>query len=242
MQITRPIPFFLIGFLCLAGSSLVHAQGAGGGGGGGGGQAPVQQPVEQPVPVDTGDTVSSGTADNEGPVDFDDSADLDFGGDSTNRRNQGFIGATGERIGELGFTGAASDLLGPPLDTEGDGSIGGGVNNQIQLQIPSAGQSGFQAPQPNGVVIVRRSLRARLRPSFYAPTIPATTTISRFSRNFSRQPTTVGLANRFSISIANKTATVSGTVDNADQMNRIIRQLRLQPGVYKIDNRLRVMN
>lgn len=227
------LAFAVIGFV---GSGQVSAQDGGGG-------QPVQPPVQEPVqPPVNGDNSNVDTT-NQAPIDFSEAAELDLGGDGIDRRNQGFIGATGERIiATNGFVGAPSETLGPVLDTASGATFGGGVNDQTQGSVLNPNTSGYQPAQNNGVLIERRGIRARLRPRFASPMISSARIADQFSSNIARQPSAVGLAGRFSISVENKTATIRGTVSTVQQAYQIEQQLRLQPGVYKIINQLQVMN
>ena len=98
-------------------------------------------------------------------------------------RNQGFVGATADRIQESGFIGR-SVLLGSPL-AEG-ASFGGGVNNvdsnQVNIGGTAAGGRGGFGATGNGVQVIRRSMRSRVRPSFDAPKLSQAQVSGRFER------------------------------------------------------------
>ena len=164
---------------------------------------------------------------------------------SENTRNQGFVGATSENIANSDdgfFVGAASDISGPPLT---DGSFGG--TNQFTPST-SGGGGGAGPGGPGGGfnaggttnIITRRNIRARLTPSFYAPRPSAAAVSNRFQSRFNRQPGSNVVGNGYSISVEGRTATVNGSVNSRSDSERIIRQLRLEPGVYNIVNRLSV--
>lgn len=246
LEITRySVRFLLVGTcLGLLLNNPLAAQEGGGGGGGVG--TPVQTPVTTPTTTDTsGDDFSVG-ADSDGNVDFDNAADLDFGTDTTDNRNQGFIGVTSTRIDVQGFVGAGS-VLGPDLSTESEGiSFGGDFadtsgDNAQSAVVPNVTSSGFQAAQSLGSVLVRRDVRARLRPNFFAPKIAPVQVQNQFVSVVSRQPVAQSVIGRFSITVKNKTAYLQGTVNHAAEADYIVRQLRLQPGVYKIVNQLKVV-
>ncbi len=158
-------------------------------------------------------------------------------------RNQGFVGATADRIQESGFIGR-SVLLGSPL-AEG-ASFGGGVNNvnsnQVNIGGAAAGGRGGFGAATNGVQVIRRSMRSRVRPSFDAPKLSEAQVAGRFERRMGLQPSDVASSNRYSVSLKNRTATISGSVGSRAESDRLIRQLRLEPGVYKVVNRLKVVN
>ena len=155
-------------------------------------------------------------------------------------RNQGFVGATAPGITENGFVGAGSQNFGQLAE---GATFGGGVNDGTASSIPSGtgagGAGGFNGANAGGVVI-RSNLRTRLRPAFTAPAIPSPVIESNFNRNLSRQPTAQSLVGRYQVRIENKTAIVTGVVDTQADADRLIRQLRLQPGVYGIVSRLQV--
>ena len=228
------------------GGSIGTAQDGGGGLPPGGGTTP---PATQNPPVNQTPTTTTqaGNAQQGEPVDLTDNP-VELGGNTENLRNQGFIGSTAQKITDLGFTGAASETSGPPLV---DGaSFGGNINSGFNRgSTPSGGggggggfgRGGFTGAGQNGVTIQRkiRAVRARLNPQFTVPQVEPVQIVNHFASNFRRQPANVNVKSKFSVLIENKTATLSGTVGSADEANRIVRQLRLQPGVYKIVNELK---
>jgi hypothetical protein len=160
-------------------------------------------------------------------------------------RNQGFVGATAPGVQSLGFVGAASEATGPPLAP--DATFGGGVNGNSsggaggggRAGAFGGGQQGFGAAQSqNGFSVTRRNLRARLVPDIGARAIAPEAIAYRFQDSLSRLPQTQFSSAQYQISIANRTATVTGFAPSQPEADRIIRQLRLQPGVYQIDNQL----
>ena len=183
----------------------------------------------------SGGSTVSGTGDGVGElgsaVEFDEFED---------NRNQGFIGTTAEKIQESGFVGR-SELLGSPL---ADGaSFGGGVNNvdSNQINIGGTGAGGFGAAT-NGVQIIRRSMRSRVRPNFDAPKLSEAQVAGRFERRMDLQPGDIASSKNYSVSLKNRTATISGSVGSRADSDRLTRQLRLEPGVYKVVNRLKIAN
>ncbi len=170
---------------------------------------------------------------------------------SDDQRNQGFVGSTATKIQTLGFVGAASDSSGPPLAPEA--TFGGGVNGSSpggvgvgggQAGAFNAGQGGFGAVQTqNGFSVPRRNLRTRLVASIDAPVISSATIAERFQNSLSRLPQMqsqpISSSLKYQVTINNRTATVTGFVSSDEEAARIIRQLRLHPGVYQIDNQLR---
>ena len=156
---------------------------------------------------------------------------------SENTRNQGFVGPTAPGISaepQDGFVGAVSEQSGPPLAA---GSFGGGVNN-VTPPTFSGANTGGGGGEMNGFTVNRRSVRARLRPSFYAPRAPSAVVTSRFQNHYSRQPGSQSTGGQYSIAVNNRTAYIRGWVNNAADSQRLERQLRLEPGVYRIVNEL----
>ena len=207
-------------------------------------QVPDTQP-QQPVDNTTQQPNIGGQDDGE--VNLDDAASLDFGGDDEDNRNQGFIGNTSTRVGVQGFVGAGS-VVGPQLSNQDDviASYGGefegfsGENSRSAV-VPTPNRNGFQTATPLGSTVIRQNVRARLRPSFFSPSIAPARVQDQFVSVVSRQPVAQSLIGRFSIRVQNKTAYIQGTVNNSREASYIERQLRLQPGVYRIVNQLQVL-
>lgn len=208
----------------------------------GGGSTGQFETVETNIDQNTGTSSggSSVTGAGEGVGDLGSAVELiEF----DNNRNQGFVGATADRIQESGFIGR-SVLLGSPL-AEG-ASFGGGVNNvdsnQVNIGGTTAGGRGGFGAAGNGVQVIRRSMRSRVRPSFDAPKLSETQVSGRFERRMGLQPSDVATSNSYSVSLKNRTATISGSVGSKAESDRLVRQLRLEPGVYKVINRLKFVN
>ena len=217
------------------------------GGGGGGG-----------VVTDDGGIIggSGGATLNGNGGDIEDAAGLDFGGQEEDNRNAGFTGATSERVTARNFVGATSPSSGGLAE---NASFGGGVNAGNVSSVPGGGGAGggggggaagnanaglggaggFTGTAGGGVV--RSSIRTRLRPVFASPVIPPQITEFNFNDNLARQPTAQSLIGRYQVSIQNRKATVTGVVNSQADADRLIRQLRLQPGVYGVINQLQVI-
>ena len=154
------------------------------------------------------------------------------------RRNQGFVGPTAPGIEELGFVGPAN-----PNNTLGglgeDRFVGGGTN---------AGLGGRAATTPNaqlqenGFTVVRQGIRARLRPSFSSPQMPSAVVESRFQSRMSRQPVVRNLGTGMSVRMNGRTAVLSGVVGSEAERQIMKRQLRLEPGVYRIEDNTTISN
>lgn len=231
-------------------NAQLFAQGGTGGTGGGqvggdtGGQADGGQAN---TGQNTGSTGSgSTTAEGEGVGDLGGAIELDEFSEDT--RNQGFIGSSATRIQEFGFVGRPSVLIGPPL-SEG-ASLGGGVNDSVGSTVNigggggnarGGGAAGFGAAS-NGVTITRRSMRSKVRPNFSAPRLNGAQVSNRFDSHYSLQPGSQFQRKNYSINIQNRTAFLNGSVTTLAESERLVRQLRLEPGVYKIVNQLQISN
>ena len=154
---------------------------------------------------------------------------------SENTRNQGFVGATAPGIAEEsenGFVGAVSENSGP--DIVAGQSFGGGPNDFTPNSFDGAdGES-------ESFSVIRKSIRARLVPSFYSPPTPSGVVSSRFQNHFSRQPGSQFSGAQYSVTVTDRTAYIRGSVSSEADSERLERQLRLEPGVYRIVNELSV--
>ncbi len=240
------------GLLCI-GSTASFGQGTGGGTGGGGtafdtsGQTAGQTSTQTPTTNDTSGGQQTGNigAQPDGDVDPVDAVKLETSDDT---RNQGFVGSTATRVTEFGFVGASSETSGPPL-AEG-ATFGGGVNTGGAAGGAGGGRGaagggqigqGFGgAGTQNGFSVTRQSLRARLVPSFSAPVVSSAEVADRFNASFARLPESLIMSGQYQVSVNNRTATITGFVPTRADSDRLVRQLRLQPGIYKIDNQLQV--
>lgn len=202
---------------------------------------------QPPAPAPGGQTGGQGAnvgATNANVTLDDGTVDLDTDLDITSlpdQRNQGFVGSRADRIISQGFIGASSVLSGPGLSE--DATFGGGVNgNGAQAITGGGGGGGGGGGQQIGFTITRRGIRARLRPVFAFPQISAQQVVHRFDDHLSRQPLARDLVGQYSITIEQRTATLKGSVKTRGDADRLVRQLRLEPGVYKIVNQLQVLN
>ena len=205
-------------------------------------------------PVAGGDDTGGGTtAGGSGEtVDLDGAASLDLGGSDEDNRNQGFVGATADRVIGNTFVGAASQTFGALAE---DGTFGGGVNDGNTSSIPGGGGGGGGGNAAGGGLgggaggftggtsgsVIRSNLRTRLRPAFDAPVIPPRATEFDFNNKLARQPSAQSLIGRYRVTVQNKTATVTGVVNSVADADRLIRQLKLQPGIYGVVNQLQVI-
>lgn len=175
---------------------------------------------------------------------------------AVDERNQGFIGPNSQQIIDSGFVGASTQLSGGQ-PTNGN-SFGGGVNTQGSsgggrsgggalgaqglratggAMGRNAGLGGFGNTNTAGV---RRNVRSRLVNQVQVNRTPSSEVARRFSNRIDRLPTITGVGENVQISLTNGTATLTGNVPTAEAASKLERQLRLEPGVYKIDNRLQI--
>lgn len=235
ISLTRcSVVFAVVCLMMTCQQSIVMGQGGGGGGAGGGGTVPVvpQQPVVQQPAVDTpvtdNGTNNANNAASDGQLDTVEPARIEL--QIPDRRNQGFVGGSAETQQTNGFVGGNGVNAGIPLDGEARGTAGGTINN-------GRGQRAGSQPQPPerfGIEVPRQSMRARLVPSFASPRMPGFASTMRFQSRLSRQPVARQIGQSISVSIGNGTATLRGVARNEAERQILIRQLRLEPGVYKI--------
>ena len=126
--------------------------------------------------------------------------------------------------------------------------VAGGVNDSSNSNVnisggnAGGGGAGGFGGATNGVTITRRSMRSRVRPSFSAPKFSGQQVRSRFNNHFVLQPGSQTMAKSYSINVQDRTAVLNGSVSTKAESDRLVRQLRLEPGVYKVVNRLQVLN
>jgi len=188
-----------------------------------------------------------------------------IGGDLEDTRNQGFVGATSVQIQELGFIGASSETSGPALSN--GATFGGGINNSGNQPAAGGGGGGVNggfggggggqgqlgAGTENGFQVIRQSMRTRLVPQINVAPIPGPQVVSRFQNRIARQPVPQisgppfanqaffnGAAPRVNVQVQDRTAFLTGFVGSQAERDRWERQLRLEPGVYRIVNQIEV--
>lgn len=175
---------------------------------------------------------------------------------AVDERNQGFIGPNAQQIITQGFVGASTQLSGgQPADgtffgggvnTQGAGA-GGGVGGAQGLRatgntggLNRNGMGGLGGFGNNATAGVRRNVRNRLVNQVQVNRVPAAEVAQRFTTRLDRIPLAVNAGNDVKIALEKGTAVLTGSVPSSEAASRIERQLRLEPGVYKIDNRLEV--
>ena len=234
-------------------SDHCFAQGGAGGGGGGGGQGGQGGQVGGQIPTvpttgdfgdqgvggagnvgtDTGTGTDGGGTETDGVLDTVEPFTLEF--DIEDRRNQGFVGATAEQISAQGFVGSPSQVTGPELAEER--TIGGNVNNGRGQRNATNSNATLQE---NGFTVQRQGIRSRLVPSFSAPRTPGFVAASRFQARIVRQPVVSQMAQGITVSVSNRTATMTGVAASQAQREIVKRQLRLEPGVYQIVDQTKI--
>ena len=239
----------LLIFTCCCGVQDAHAQIDGGGLDGG---TNIDGGVNNGGTTGTGGTGggTGGTGDSD--IFGDDFGNVLSDVDTTDMRNQGFVGPVGTIIQQNGFVGPPGETSAAPLS--GEGSFGGGVNN-VTLGNGGGGggiggnqnrNTGFGAAGQTGVVkgfeVSRSSVRANLRPQFAAPQISGSQIVQRFQNRIRQQPNMSGDGGGIQISIEGTTATMVGFAQTAQERDRVERQLRLEPGVYRIENKIQILN
>jgi hypothetical protein len=171
---------------------------------------------------------------------------LDIGMDfvpTPNDRYRGFVGPTSESMlnnengivfvgpsSEVGEAGSYGGQQG--TGTAGGGNGGGGFQNGGNLGFGTANETNFTVDRP-------LPIRTRLVPNFLSPARTDSLINSRFNRRISRMPVTRNFGANVQVSFEGQTAYLRGTVRNSQQADLLERQLRLEPGVYRIVNELR---
>ena len=159
------------------------------------------------------------------------------------QRNQGFVGITSQKVQEFGFAGASSSF--GELGLAEGASLGGGentsnYNRNFSLGGGAGGQGFGGVGTQNFFEVPRRSLRINFRPDFEFRAITPSEVVQQFASSFSKIPVNQKFNGQYQITVVDKTAIVQGQVASEADRKRLISQLRLQPGVYRIDDQLQV--
>ncbi len=160
------------------------------------------------------------------------------------RFETGFVGPTALDLDGQGSGDRSSGHVGQRIE----GDFGGGSNNSLTLgSTTNAGQGGRGGGGAAGgsslfFSVPRMGIRARMaRPRFITSAVLHSPTFAaQFVSRLDRIPATRELGKQYRIDVANKTATLTGTVGSVKESQMIERQLRLEPGVYRIVNRLQI--
>ena len=180
------------------------------------------------------------------------------GATSAQIQDTGFIGASSETSGPpvtdgASFGGGVNDsgIQAGGGGGGGFGGAGGGGPGGVNGGFGGAGPLG--GGTENGFQVMRRSVRARLVPQINVRPVPNAQIASRFQNRLSRQPApqlsgppfpnqafTSTAAPSVNVQIENRTAILTGFVNSTAERDRWERQLRLEPGVYRIVNQIEV--
>ena len=244
---------FLILVFALAGQTSAQDGGLGGLGGGlGGGGGGVDSDVltDQIIDaVDDGGGVGGGVGGGLGTgggvttggngADFDEIANETFNQQvevPTDERNaRGFIGVSSEDADSVlmpdgfRFVGANRDSVTLNTTNPGGGGPGGGGGGAQSINVS------------DGIFINRTNpTRARLVPRFRSPNYSPNFVSGRVNQRLSALPSTRSARNSMNVVMQGSTAIIRGNAQNREQMMRIARQLRLEPGVSRVVSQVSV--
>ena len=202
--------------------------------------------------VDPGATQTTQAPATNGPAtqgSFETGGDFDFGNlvdqlqipeipEIENTRNQPFVGRSIERFETLGIQAHPRSNAAAPGSVFSSGG-GAGGRGFAGGRGGNAGQRGLQNGTGNSVV--RRSLRTRLVPRI---TVNNPVTPEQVSNRFQQRLVNSQMVDNpmasVQVRVENKTAYLSGVVSSIDMRNRAERMARLEPGIYRIENKIEV--
>lgn len=175
-----------------------------------------------------GDQVIDGLLDTAGP-EFE-SFDIDVNPDE--RNNRGFVGISLQNpdsvFPEYRFVGPNAESL------TGSAAAGGNFGGRGTGGANGNGNT-------NGFNVDRVTpIRSRVVRAFRAPTVAPNFVAGRMNNRLSNLPATRAFNQSMSVSMQGRTAIISGTAQTQTQVDRIRRQLRLEPGVSRIESRVRL--
>jgi hypothetical protein len=163
-----------------------------------------------------------------------------------NERQLGFVGATvnGSVAMEREF-----QFVGPRLESSsagggatggGLGTVGGGLAGSLSGGLGGLGGLGTASTLPtSGFEVVRPSpIRAQIVPRFIPRPVASSFVASRVNQRINSLPATRQFASSMNVAIQGRTAIITGTARNQEQVNRIQRQLRLEPGISRVESRV----
>jgi hypothetical protein len=96
------------------------------------------------------------------------------------------------------------------------------------------------AGNQNFFEVTRGALRGAVQLDFEYPEFTNTQVVNQFATSFSRLPETRSFTGQYQVTVNDKKATVTGWVGSKADSDRLIAQLRLQPGIYEIENNLQI--
>jgi len=210
----------------------------------GGGGTPTVDPgasqTTQNTPTANDNSQTQGSFETGGDFDFNNLVDqltLPEIPEIENNRNQPFVGRSLQRFEDSGIKAhPRSNATSPGSVFSSGGSSGrsfaGGRGG-------NANRQGLQAGSGNSVI--RRSLRTRLVPRITV-SVPVTPELvaSRFQQRLANNPVTRADFQGVQVRLDNKTAVLTGQVRTPDIKARIESMARLEPGIYRIDNQIKV--
>ncbi len=177
----------------------------------------------------TGNATTGATGDvNTDPeITFDETM-IDIEPDARNER--GFVGIS---IASPDPILADFRFVGPQGDSVTAGSTT--VNNPR----PAGGLGGTTE---NGFNVFRTTpIRTRIVRSFRAPTVSPSFVSTRVNRRLAQLPATRQFSRSMNVIMQGRTAIIAGTAESQTQIDRLRRQLRLEPGVSKIETQVRLL-
>ncbi len=151
-------------------------------------------------------------------------------GNPTFGANQGFIG--GQNFGAATGGQGNRNRAGGQFGGMGGQSFGNLFGNNMGRQFGQFGmgnQNGFEAQ--------RGGVRAVLVNRIETPLLEPAVVQSRLSERLTRLPGLANVSDRVQVSLSNGQAVVTGNFQSVAELDRFVRQLQLEPGVYRIDNR-----
>ncbi len=166
-------------------------------------------------------------------------------------RNSGFVGPTAASLRQTGFVGPSSlSISGGQTGTNQAGQTGAArtttaTNRGASGLVGTPGLGGrvggaFGATGGQSTFQVNRSsVRTPLTNLIQAPIKPGNQVAAEFMDRVVRNAAIP--QSGYTVSVQNRKATVTGRLTKAEA-DRVIRQLNLQPGVYKIDNQLEIID
>lgn len=213
----------------------------------------------------TGGATLTGSGNN--PIDLSQNAQLNIAPTAENFfpnvvRSEGFIGNTASAMAERGFVGGSSaampapnsvDFVGGVNSSTGTGGSAQGLAGRGQTANRAAGgrqQNALGAlggmggvggvGNANGGEIQRRGVRARVASRINVQLPDSAQVYDRFVSKINRLPSNAKTTDGVQIRIDNKTATLTGESSSRSDVDALIRQLRLEPGVYRVVDQVQI--
>ena len=238
----RLLQIFVLSFLLLSASAIFAQDGLDPGTVNGG--------IDGGVPLDGGDLGDGGGQDGVndgggggggggGTIDAGELA-TEVGERLDDERSQGFVGATGSAIesGNTDILGGSPGFIGPT--SEVIEAISGAPD--VPRQGGAAGQGSAEG-QMNGFEVSRSTVRARVVPNFTFNDVPKEVLSQRFEQRLLRIPNVgAAAASGIRVEIQGTTALISGSAPNQRAIDDLLGQLRMEPGVYRIINDVKIAN